>query len=158
MRNPWRFTFDRATGDLWVADVGQDAYEEVNRLPATAGFDAGRGANLGWNEMEATHPYAGGTNPPDGVLPLHEYGRELGCSITGGYVYRGDAIPALQGTYLYADYCSSGIRGLQIDQGQIIDERTWDLPTAQTYSFGQDDTGELYVLLADGRLLRLVAG
>jgi len=158
VRNPWRFTFDRATGDLWVADVGQDAYEEINRLPATSGFDAGRGANLGWNEMEGTHPYAGGTNPPDGVLPLHEYGRDLGCSITGGYVYRGDAIPALQGTYLYADYCSSGIRGLQIDQGQIIDDRTWDVPVAQTYSFGQDDAGELYVLLADGRLLRLVAG
>jgi len=158
VRNPWRFTFDRATGDLWVADVGQDAFEEIDRLPATSGFDAGRGDNLGWNEMEGTHPYDGGSNPPGGVLPLHEYGRDLGCSITGGYVYRGNAIPALQGTYLYADYCSSGIRGLQTDQGQVIDERTWDLPTAQAYSFGQDDDGELYVLLADGRLLRLVPG
>jgi len=158
VRNPWRFSFDRATGDLWVADVGQNEYEEINRLPAADGFDAGRGANLGWNEMEATHPFQGGENPDGGVLPLFEYGREDGCSVSGGYVYRGEAIPGLDGTYLYADLCSAGIRGLQLDQGQVIDSRTWDLPVQQLYSFGQDDEGELYLLSGNGQVLLLTAG
>jgi glucose/arabinose dehydrogenase len=158
VRNPWRFTFDRATGDLWVADVGQDAYEEINHLPARGGFDAGRAANLGWNEMEGTHSYEGGENPEGAVLPIFEYGRELGCSITGGYVYRGREIPALDGAYLYADLCSRGIRGLQVDRETVIDDRTWDLPVEQVYSFGQDDDGELYLLLGSGPVLKLTAG
>ena len=158
VRNPWRFTFDAATGDLWVADVGQNAYEEVNRLPAVGGFDAGKGANLGWNEMEATHPYDGGENPPGGVLPIFEYGRDAGCSVTGGYVYRGDDIPGLAGAYLFADYCSPGVRGLRVDGSTVIDTRSWELSTAQVLSFGQDDDGELYLLLAGGPVLKLVAG
>ena len=157
VRNPWRFSFDRALGDLWVADVGQNEWEEINRLAATDGFDAGRGANLGWNEMEATHPFQGGENPEGAVLPVFEYGRDDGCSVTGGYVYRGDAIPALDGVYLYADLCSPGIRGLQLDQGQVIDSRTWDLPVQQVYSFGQDDDGELYLLSGGGQVLLLTA-
>jgi glucose/arabinose dehydrogenase len=157
VRNPWRFTFDAATGDLWVADVGQNAYEEVNRLPATGGFDAGKDANLGWAEMEASHPYDGGENPPGAVLPIYEYSHDAGCAITGGYVYRGEQIPSLQGVYLFADYCSAGIRGLQLDQGTVIDDRTWDLPVQQVQSFGQDDDGELYLLLASGPVLKLAA-
>lgn len=157
VRNPWRFTFDSATGDLWVADVGQNAYEEIDRLPAVGGFEAGKGANLGWNEMEATHPYDGGENPPGGVLPIVEYGRDAGCSIIGGYVYRGGDIPALDGAYVYADYCSAGIRGLQLDGDTVIDSRTWDLPVEQLYSFGQDDDGELYLLLLSGPVLKLTA-
>jgi len=155
VRNPWRFTFDAATGDLWVADVGQNAYEEIDRLPAISGFEAGKGANLGWNEMEATHPFDNGENPAGAVLPIFEYGRDDGCSITGGYVYRGDDIPALVGAYLYADYCSPGIRGLQMDGETVIDSRTWDLPVEQIQSFGQDDDGELYLLLASGPVLKL---
>ncbi len=157
VRNPWRFTFDSANGNLWVADVGQNAFEEINRLPATAGFDSGRGANLGWNEMEGTHPFEGGENPPGAVLPIFEYGRDAGCSITGGYVYQGDDIPALAGTYLYADYCSRGIRGIQVYGDTVIDARTWDLPVEQVQSFGQGDDGELYVLLAGGPVLKLTA-
>ncbi len=157
VRNPWRFTFDSGTGDLWVADVGQNAFEEVDRLPGNGGFDAGRGANLGWNEMEATHPFEGGENPPGAVLPIFEYGRDAGCSITGGYVYRGDDIPALTGAYLYADFCSPGVRGLQLDGDTVIDARTWDLPVEQVQSFGQGDDGELFVLLASGPVLRLSA-
>jgi glucose/arabinose dehydrogenase len=89
VRNPWRFSFDAQTGDLWVADVGQDAWEEVTWLPAEGGVGAGRGANLGWNLVEGSHPFEG-ENPPDGVLPVHEYPNEGGaCSVTGGYVYRG---------------------------------------------------------------------
>jgi glucose/arabinose dehydrogenase len=155
VRNPWRVTFDTATGDLWVADVGQGSIEEVNRLPAVGGFDAGKGANLGWNEMEGTRPYNGGENPPNGVLPIHEYGHDSGCAITGGYVYRGEAIPGLAGTYLFSDYCATGIRGLQVDGATVIDTRTWDLPVEQVQSFGQGDDGELYLLLASGPVLKL---
>ena len=158
VRNPWRFTFDRGLGDLWVADVGQDEFEEINRLPTSKGFDAGRGANLGWDQMEATHPFQGGENPEGAVLPVFEYGREAGCSVTGGYVYRGEAIPGLDGVYLYADLCSGGIRGLQLDQGQVVDSRTWDLPVQQLFSFGQDDAGELYLLSGAGQVLLLTAG
>ncbi len=158
VRNPWRFTFDRANGDLWVADVGQDAYEEITHLPANGGFEAGRGANLGWNEMEGTHSFEGGENPAGAALPVFEYGRDEGCSITGGYVYRGEEIPALAGVYLYADLCSPGIRGLQLDGDTVIDNRTWDLPVEQIYSFGQGDDGELYLLLGSGPVLKLTAG
>jgi hypothetical protein len=155
VRNPWRFTFDAANGDLWVADVGQNAYEEVNRLPSIGGFDAGKDANLGWNEMEGTHSFDGGENPPGAVLPIHEYGHDSGCSITGGYVYRGEEIAGLQGAYLFSDFCEPGIRGLQLDQGAVIDTRTWDLPVEGIQSFGQGDDGELYLLLASGPVLKL---
>ncbi len=157
VRNPWRFSFDPGTGDLWVADVGQNSFEEITWLPATQGFDAGKGANLGWDEMEGTHPFDGGENPPGGVLPIFEYGREDGCSIIGGYVYRGEDVPGLAGVYLFSDYCGTGVRGLQVDGGAVIDERTWDLPVQQQYSFGRDDEGELYLLLQDGRVQKLVA-
>jgi glucose/arabinose dehydrogenase len=156
-RNPWRFSFDTETGDLWVADVGQNAFEEINLLPADGGFDAGRGDNLGWNELEGTHPYRGGTNPPGGVLPIFEYGRDDGCSVIGGYVYRGEEIPGLQGTYLYSDYCGSGVRGLQVDGETVIDTRTWDLPLEHGYSLGEDYAGEIYLLLGTGQVVKLVA-
>ena len=157
VRNPWRFSFDPETGDLWVADVGEDAYEEINRLPASGGFDAGKGANLGWDQMEGTQPFEGGENPEGAVLPIFEYGRDDGCAVIGGYVYRGEGIPGLQGTYVYADLCGTGVRGLQVDGATVIDARTWDLPIQDQYSFGRDDSGELYVLLQDGRVQRLVA-
>lgn len=155
VRNPWRFTFDTANGDLWVADVGQNAYEEINRLPAAGGFEAGKGANLGWNEMEGSHPYDGGENPAGAVLPILDYDRDDGCSVIGGYVYRGEDIPDLQGAYLYSDYCSPGLRALQVDGDTVIDTRTWDLPADPMYSFGQGDDGELYLLLLSGPVLKL---
>lgn len=159
VRNPWRFSFDRATGDLWVADVGQNEWEEITWLPATGGFDAGRGANLGWNEMEGTHEFDG-DNPEGAVLPIHEYGHEDGaCSITGGYVYRGSAIPALQGAYLFADYCAPGLRAIQAHEGQVLAERTWpELGGSQIQSFGEDLDGELFVLSAAGPVLKVVPG
>ena len=156
-RNPWRFSFDTETGDLWVADVGQNQFEEINLLPADDGFDAGRGDNLGWNEMEGTHPFDGGENPPGAVLPIFDYGRDQGCSVIGGYVYRGEEIGPLRGTYVYADYCGNGVRGLQVDGGKVIDDRTWDLPIEVPYSLGQDDDGELYVLLESGPMLKIVS-
>ena len=157
-RNPWRFTFDSLTGDLWVGDVGQNAYEEIDRLPAVGGFDAGKGANLGWNEMEGTHPYKGGSNPPGAVLPIFDYGHDAGCAVIGGYVYRGTKIPDLAGAYLYADSCRTGVRGLQVDGSTVIDTRTWDLPAESISSLGQDDAGELYLLLAGGSVLKITPG
>lgn len=156
VRNPWRFSFDSLTGDLWVGDVGQDAWEEVDRLPATGGFDAGRGANLGWNLLEGSHRFEG-DNPPGGVLPIYEYSHDEGCSVIGGFVYRGDDIRELQGTYLFADGCEPGLRGIQHDDGVVIDERTWDVGVRQPSSFGQDNDGELFVLLRSGSIRKITA-
>lgn len=155
VRNPWRFSFDTLTGDLWIADVGQNEWEEISILRSTGGFDAGRGANLGWDRMEGRHEFEG-ENPAGAVLPIHEYSHDDGCSITGGFVYRGDALPALQGAYLFADYCAPDLRAIQIDIGSVIDERSWNLSLDQVQSFGQDEDGELFVLLATGPLLKLV--
>ncbi|MBN2624443.1 MAG: PQQ-dependent sugar dehydrogenase [Acidimicrobiales bacterium] len=158
VRNPWRFSFDADTGDLWIADVGQNAFEEVDLLPAADG--AGRGANLGWNEMEGAHPYEGGSNPPDGVLPVFEYDRSRGgCSVTGGYVYRGAAIPELTGAYLFTDYCAGQLRGLRAADGEVTEEHTFESAEgSELVSFGQDAEGELYVLSLDGAISRIEAG
>ncbi len=156
VRNPWRFSFDTATGDIWVADVGQGEWEEITRLPARNGFDAGRGANLGWDRMEGTHEYDG-PNPAGALLPLHEYSHEDGsCSITGGFQYRGSAMAELRGSYVFADYCTPGVRAIQLDVNAVIEERTWDVVDQGVVSFGQDHDGELFVLLESGPVLKLV--
>jgi glucose/arabinose dehydrogenase len=154
-RNPWRIDFDDATGDLWVADVGQNAFEEIDLLPAAEG--AGRGANLGWNEMEGAHPFEGGSNPDGAVLPVFEYDRsEGGCSVTGGVVYRGSAIPGLVGAYLFTDYCDGRLRAIRAAGGQTVDERTFDDVSGNSLvSFGTDGAGEVYVLSLDGAIYRL---
>jgi glucose/arabinose dehydrogenase len=159
VRNPWRFSFDRGTGDLWVADVGQGEWEEVDRLPATDARSAGRGANLGWDRMEGSHPYDGGENPPNGVLPVLEYDHHDGaCAIVGGYVYRGAAMPDLQGAYLYTDYCRPGVHAIVVgDAGRVARRRAFDLRIDQVQSFGEDADGELYALTAAGEVLRLEA-
>jgi glucose/arabinose dehydrogenase len=154
VRNPWRFSFDSATGDLWIGDVGQGTWEEIDWLPSVGGFDAGKGANLGWDRLEGSHQFEG-ENPEGALLPIFEYSHDEGCSVTGGYVYRGDAIDALRGVYVFADYCAAGIRGLQVDGATVVDERTWDLPVEQVISFGADNDGELYVLLQSGPVLKL---
>jgi glucose/arabinose dehydrogenase len=154
VRNPWRFSFDATTGDLWIGDVGQRTWEEIDWLPSVGGFDAGRGTNLGWDRLEGSHEFEG-ENPEGGVLPIFEYSHDEGCSVTGGYVYRGDAIEALRGVYLFADYCAAGVRGLQLDGATVVDERTWDLPVEQVVSFGEDNDGELFVLLQSGPVLKV---
>ena len=107
LRNPWRFNFDRETGDLWIADVGQGNWEEVDVALASDG--AGRGANFGWSAFEGTHPY-NSDQPTEGALPpIHEYSHDEGCSISGGTVYRGDAIASLRGWYLFGDYCNGKV-------------------------------------------------
>jgi glucose/arabinose dehydrogenase len=154
VRNPWRFAFDPETDDLWVADVGQNAWEEINLLPADEG-GAGRGDNLGWSEMEGTNSYMGGSNPEGAVLPVFEYGHHEGCSITGGVVYGGDAIDGLVGAYLFSDYCAGYLRALRAEGGETTDEHTYDVSLGYPTSFGTDQNGEVYVLSLGGQISRL---
>lgn len=148
LRNPWRFSFDRATGDLWAGDVGQNAIEEIDLILP--------GANYGWNVMEGAVCYQRADCDKSGfVPPVATYGHDVGCSVTGGYVYRGSALPTLQGAYLYADYCSGRIWGLR-HQGEAVavQRQLLDAPF-QVVSFGEDADGELYVLGFDGGVYRL---
>jgi glucose/arabinose dehydrogenase len=157
LRNPWRFSFDPATDALWIADVGQNAFEEINRLDP----DAGAGLNLGWNLMEATHCFADASCSSDGlVLPVAEYGRDLGCSVTGGHVYRGGAIDGLRGWYLFSDYCSGLLFGIRSDVDAAGTAPQVLLETGQSISsFGTGTGGELYVTdIGGGRLSRIVGG
>ena len=147
-RNPWRFSFDRVTGDLWVADVGQDLLEEINRLPAAEG-GAGRDANLGWSDYEGSAPFWSNTEPPGHVRPTIEYrhGEDRRCSVTGGYVYRGSRLPGLAGVYLYSDYCDGTIWGYTGAAGaHRLIPTSGDPPLGAVLSFGQGPDGEIYVL------------
>jgi glucose/arabinose dehydrogenase len=152
LRNPWRFSFDRTTGDLWIGDVGQNRFEEVDDL--AAGTPAG--ANLGWNAFEGRAVYKRQKIDRSRLVgPVAVYPHRLGCSITGGFVYRGNAVPALRGRYVYGDYCSGRIWTLDAGGGQ---PHLLDLPRVQQLSsFGEDSNGELYVTSLDGRVLRFVA-
>ena len=155
VRNPWRFSFDRATGDLWVGDVGQGSQEEIDLLPA--GQVAG--ANLGWDRLEGNEPFEGEA-PPDAVPPVFTYGRDEGYSVTGGYVYRGSAIAGLEGVYVFADYGAGVVRALDVDGGRVVAHRSLEVSTgpAALASFGEDAGGELYVRSLDGPVYRLVPG
>ncbi len=154
LRNPWRFSFDRSTRDLWIADVGQRAIEEVDFIPARTRA----GLNFGWSDVEGTHPFRKAEAPPGAVAPIYEYDHSGGrCSITGGYVYRGNDIPALQGAYLFADYCDGMIHGLvRADNGSVT---VTDLRLAAggLSSFGEDADGEVYVLSAQNGVQRIEA-
>jgi glucose/arabinose dehydrogenase len=156
LRNPWRFSFDRETELLWIADVGQNAFEEIDRIdPAT---DAA--ANLGWSVMEASHCYDSAECATDGlVLPVAEYGRDLGCSVTGGYVYRGESVPGLAGWYLFSDYCTGLLFGLRSDATGVNAPSILLETGASVSSFGEGADGELYVAdLRSGTVYRIVAG
>jgi glucose/arabinose dehydrogenase len=153
VRNPWRFSFDRATGDLFIADVGQNRLEEVHLLRA------GRiaGANLGWNVMEGDECFRRNDCNRDAFdLPIDVYPHSLGCSVTGGHVYRGAAFPALQGVYVFGDFCSGRIWGLRPSGAEW--ERVELLQSGlQIASFGEDEAGELYVAgYNNGVLYRIV--
>ncbi|GHJ34578.1 sorbosone dehydrogenase family protein [Streptomyces sp. TS71-3] len=152
LRNPWRFSFDAGTGDLLIGDVGQDAWEEIDWAPA----GSKGGENYGWSQMEGTHPFRGGTEPANHVPPIHEYDRTgLGCSVTGGYVYRGDAIPDLKGQYLFSDYCDGTIRTLKIEDGKVTGEGDLGVSGGEVISFVQDGHGELYTLDLGGSISRI---
>ncbi|MXZ45697.1 MAG: PQQ-dependent sugar dehydrogenase [Chloroflexi bacterium] len=147
LRNPWRMDFDPETGALWAADVGQQEVEEIDRIE--------RGGNYGWNILEGTRCFqpSSGCDPTGTVLPVAEYGHNLGCSVTGGVVYRGEAIPALVGHYLFADYCSGRLWALPVDGGAILE---LDRLPGEVASFGTDADGEVYVLTFGGAVLRIV--
>ena len=149
LRNPWRFSFDSATGDMFIADVGQDLYEEVDYIKAgTPG-----GLDFGWSIMEGLHCFNADTCDQTGLtLPVLEYPHDDGnCSITGGYVYRGKVFPKLQGTYFYSDYCGAHIWALQpADGGKWTATQVFQIKKAQISSFGVDEAGELYVIDING--------
>lgn len=156
LRNPWRFSFDRATGDLYIGDVGQNLWEEIDFQPAGS---AG-GANYGWSIMEGLHCYrpATGCDPSGLTPPIAEYGHDAGCAVIGGYVYRGVAYPLLDGTYLYGDYCSGRIWGLSRTSDGAWQVQLLLRANAQLSSFGEDEAGEVYVVAVDsGVIYRLTA-
>lgn len=152
LRNPWRIAFDRQAGLLYIADVGQNAWEEINVVPSTSA-----GLNFGWNIMEGNHCYPRGACSPAGlVLPALEYSHSAGCSVTGGFVYRGSRIPELAGHYFYADYCSGWVRSFRYNNGRTVESREWDIGNVgRVLSFGEDSSGELYILSDSGKVFRL---
>ncbi len=153
LRNPWRFSFDRETGDLWIGDVGQSAWEEIDRIgPEDAGAD------LGWNVMEGRVCFqpASGCDESDLTLPVAVYGHEDGCAVTGGFVYRGSRWPALAGAYLFADSCSGMIWGLDAADPRAASPTVLLETGFGISSFGQDESGELYVAdLIGGTVLQI---
>ncbi len=157
LRNPWRFSFDRATGDLYVGDVGQGAREEIDLSPVADG--AGRGLDFGWNVMEGTacYPSGGNCDRTGLTLPVLDYDHGQGCSVTGGYVYRGPTLTSMQGVYFYADYCGGWVRSFRWAGGQVTEETEWTSlsPGGSITSFGEDAAGELYVLTESGGVYRI---
>jgi glucose/arabinose dehydrogenase len=151
-RNPWRFSFDRATGDMYIGEVGQNQWEEINFEPVgTAGL------NYGWNAYEATHEYSGAEPVSDVVFPVAEYSHsEGGCSVTGGYVYRGEAIPDLQGVYFYGDFCSGLVWYAYRTSEETWVSELWMETNTSISSFGEDVNGELYLVDYSGSILKLV--
>lgn len=151
LRNPWRFSFDAETGDLWIGDVGQNKVEEIDHAPAASTG----GENYGWGRMEGTQVFDG-EEPANHVPPVHEYDRNgLGCSVTGGFVYRGEAIEDLAGQYLFSDYCDGTVRALQVENGEVTGETDLGVSGGEVISFVQGGDRELYVLDLGGPIQRL---
>ena len=157
LRNPWRFSFDRSTHELYIGDVGQNDIEEVDiEAPGSGGH------NYGWNTMEGTSCYPYGTTgcaTAGLTLPVIDYTHASGCSVTGGYVYRGSAIPSIAGTYFYSDYCGGWVHSFRWDGAQVSDQRDWPQlrPGGAVSSFGEDGLGELYVISHEhGEVYRFV--
>jgi glucose/arabinose dehydrogenase len=151
LRNPWRFSFDRATGDLWIGDVGQDNYEEIDEAPAGQ-----KGINWGWSVREGLHAYNPGS-APGARDPLFELPHSDGyCAVVGGYVYRGRAIPALDGVYVFGDDCNSQIGAAVQKNGALVARGNLGVTVDQTTTFGEDPSGELYVVSRTGTVYKFV--
>ncbi len=150
LRNPWRFSFDRETGDLWLGDVGQNKWEEIDLIE--------KGGNYGWNVMEGAHCFRPGTGCDTSGLepPTWEYSSDEGCSVIGGYVYRGDWLPSLRGAYVYADYCSGSIWALREEDGSVTEQRLIARLDGNITSFGEDNEGNLYILTQSSGIYELV--
>ncbi len=153
LRNPWRFSFDRARARLHIADVGQNAWEEINVV------DASRpGLDYGWNVMEGRHCFRAVTCSQDELtLPVAEYGHDQGCSVIGGYVYRGEDLPGLAGHYFYSDWCRGWLRSFRVDDaGGVAEHTEWPVgDIGNVLSFGEDADGELYIASQNGKVYRL---
>ena len=148
LRNPWRFSFDRETGALWTGDVGQNKLEEIDIIKP--------GANYGWNIMEGTSCFRNaGCDSDELEPPVAEYGRDGGCSVTGGYVYRGSRIPSLVGAYLYGDFCTGNIWALRHDGSQVVEQAMIADTDLQISSFAEGPDGEVYILSFTGEIARL---
>jgi glucose/arabinose dehydrogenase len=153
LRNPWRFSFDRATGDLWIGDVGQYIIEEIDVI----GLRRSAGANFGWRRLEGSRRFSG-SPPPNVVPPVHEYAHRNGrCAVIGGHVYRGSQIRGLQGAYVYGDVCDGRIRALSQARGKPVHHRDLGLRLPGLVSFAEDRDGELYALSLADRIYRLAA-
>jgi glucose/arabinose dehydrogenase len=159
LRNPWRYSFDGKTGDLYIADVGQNLFEYIYVAPA------GKltGHNYGWNVTEGFHCFQAKTCDPKGFTPpVMEYTHKEGCSISGGYVYRGKALPELHGIYFYADYCTALVRSFRWKDGKAADSWDWkaaldpESQLARLAGFGQDQDGELYLVTHEGPIFKFV--
>jgi len=156
LRNPFRITVDRPTGDLYIGDVGQNRIEEID-----VGFASRRGGeNYGWNTLEGSQCYSpsSGCNRTGLTLPLYEYSHSEGCSVTGGVVYRGCRMPDLAGTYFFGDFCTGLVRSFRLANGQATDVRDWTAGLRgvnSPASFGSDADGEVYVVDYDGEVYRL---
>ncbi len=156
LRNPWRFSFDRANGDLYIGDVGQGLWEEIDYTPRSSpGLE-----NYGWDVYEGrtTHEQKELSGNGRLVQPVHVYGRSDGYSVTGGFVYRGRAIPALRGRYVFGDYGSGSIWSLRVQGGQARDLRREAITVPELSSFGEGASGELYATSLSGRVYRIAAG
>jgi len=148
LRNPWRWSFDKLTGDLWVADVGQNAWEEINILT--------KGGNFGWNILEGKHCFTvGECKAQDFISPVYEYSHNEGQSITGGYVYRGNKIPALDGYYIYGDFVSGKIWALKLDDNGVPNNQVLFETNKNISSFAQDRSGEIYVIDYNGGIYEI---
>ena len=154
LRNPWRFSFDSKTGDLWIGDVGQDRFEEVDGLTLR---DA-RGANFGWSAFEGDSRFNKDQAAPHAVRPVLTYSHADGCSITGGYVVRDRSLPTLYGRYLYGDFCAGDLRSFTARPGKpASDDRPLGLQVPSLSSFGRDSAGHIYATSLNGPVYRLVA-
>ena len=152
LRNPWRFSFDPPSKLLVIADVGQNKWEEIDAVDSRRA-----GLNYGWNRYEGSHCFHPPCEPAGMIGPAIEYPHSDGCSVCGGYVYRGRAIPGWSGRYLYADYCRDWLRSCRWENGRAVDAREWRLPhMGAVLSFGQGSDGELYLCCNDGIVYRFV--
>jgi len=153
LRNPWRYAFDATTSLLYIADVGQGLHEEVDVEPANSG-----GLNYGWNIMEGASCYNASSCSQTGLtLPVIDYGHNGPCSITGGYVYRGTAIPGIRGHYFYSDYCAGFLKSFRYENGAAVDQKDWGLTNDFVTSFGLDFAGEMY-MMSGNSILKLNPG
>jgi len=152
LRNPWRFSFDRETGDLWIGDVGQNEFEEIDGVPA----DEIRGANFGWSAFEGEARFNADQEAPGHLPPVHTYGREGGCSVTGGYVVRDARLESLYGRYLYGDFCEGQLRSFSARPGRKAgDDRALGPQVPGLSSFGEDSRGRVYATSLEGAVYRL---